>query len=59
METTFVRKHYREAILQLEQENQIIIRSKGLKQGIKEETVIVFRKPKNLFYYIEKKKNPE
>lgn len=59
METTFIRKHYREAILQLEQENQIITRSKGLKQGIKEDTVIVFRKPKNLFYYIEKKKNPE
>ena len=53
METTFVRKHYREAVLQLEKENEIIIRDKGIKQGIKENTIIIFQKPRNLFDYIK------
>ncbi|KKK98100.1 hypothetical protein LCGC14_2646140 [marine sediment metagenome] len=56
METTFIRKHYRDAILQLEKKFQIQIRKKGPRGGINEDTVILFRKPKNLLSYIGKKK---
>ena len=52
METTFVKKHYREAIQQLENENEIIIKNKGKKQGIKDYSLIIFKKPKNLLDYL-------
>ncbi|MBA7663419.1 hypothetical protein ES703_71460 [subsurface metagenome] len=48
METPYIRKHYREAIVQLEKDNRISIKGKGLRQGINNNTIITFRKPKNL-----------
>ena len=51
METTSIRKHYREAILQLERENQIQIRNKGPRGGINDNTTLIFKKPRNIFSY--------
>ena len=48
METPYIRKHYREAIVQLEKDNRISIKGKGLRHGINNNTIITFRKPKNL-----------
>ncbi len=48
METHYIRKHFREAILKLEKDFRISIKGKGLRQGINNNTSITFRKPRGI-----------
>lgn len=53
METPYIRKHYREAVLLLEKEHKIIIRNKGKRNGINEDTLIIFeyQRPQDIFSF--------
>lgn len=55
METNFIRKHYRQAIKELEKEQKIVIKGKGERGGIKDNTMIIFEKiQKDLFDFENK-----
>ncbi len=45
METPYIEKHYRKAVIELERDNEVIIRGKGSRGGIKEESIIIFKNP--------------
>ena len=54
MDTWFIEKHYRQAVRELEEEKKISMKNRGVRGGIKDDTLIVFKKrSKNIFDYIE------
>jgi hypothetical protein len=54
MDTWFIEKHYRQAVRELEEENKISMKNRGVRGGIKDNTLIIFKKRiKNIFDYIE------
>ena len=50
METSFIPKHYRKALKELERENRISIRGKGPRQGLNDNSLIIFRKNRKILF---------
>lgn len=54
MDTFFIEKHYRQAVRELEQEEKISTKKRGVRGGINDNTLIIFKnRGKNIFDYVE------